>query len=537
MLRQTQLCQTQTQLRQTQTELTQTQPRRTQLRGDRRALLRISALVLGVVTLLAVVVAPSAAAHHETGIVSTSGVRGIDFRSVAHEIDGATSAVVVEAVRHGDLDDDGVEEAVVVLSYDTEHGAQWLVQAYAAGTNGTGVEAVGRTYGFTSSWEHFDRLAVRDGTIEFTVRSGAEASRDGWLEVQRWSLVQDELRLLERRSGGTVFTLDSAGPAAPPSFPEWGTRAYLDVGPGGAPRGVVVETHETKSLRVRADDPAAQVRVYEAASGRLAHQVEAGSVVSLAADRHWYIEPVTASDRWTRIELVVADQRALYAPELVVRQFETGDDLEPRRAVSLAWYELSWAHASTDIDLINGLIRGYVDGIRAEHEAAAALCPDGTDATLYVGATPELVSYDLISIRFTIASCLCEQNDEVVEESLVIDLAAGTVMAAPDLVASENIAVQAWWASFVEFQADYFGPLAVAAGTPVDLASVSLTAEGLLVSVAAADVLADAAAEDARWSITEFLAFDDYPGLVDGAIEQRARSGRDVVLPSNGCGC
>ena len=186
---------------------------------------------------------------------------------------------------------------------------------------------------------------------------------------------------------------------------------------------------------------------------------------------------------------------------------------------------------------MNGLIRGYVDGIHREHAAAAALCEDGTHATLYVGATPELVSYDLISLRFTIASCLCERNDEIVEQSIVLDLAAGTLLEVADLVTNESLASQAWWGRFAEFQADHFGPLSVAPGSPLELTSVSLTAHGLSVSVPATAISADAAADGARWSVTQFLPFEDYPGLVDPQLQQRAISGRDVELPYYGCGC
>jgi hypothetical protein len=491
--------------------------------------------VIGFVTLLpAIFAVPAADAYHQ-GTVSVGEVRGIDYRGVEHGIDWATSAIAVEAVRHGDLDGDGVEEAVVVLAYDTEHGAEWMVQAYAA--TGAGVVPAGRTHGFRSSWQHFDRLVVRDGSIEFTVRSGEVDGRDGWLEVQHWALVGDELRLLERRSGGQVLTLDTTGPAAPAVLPSWTGRSYLDVGPGGTQRGVLVETTEAKSLRLRADDPNAQVRVYDAGTRGLVGQVNAGDIVGLAGAGTWYVEPVTAADRWTRLELTVADQRALYAPELVARQYEEGQDSEPRRAVSLAWFEVDWAHGPVDLDHVNGLIRGYVDGIHREHAAAAALCEDGTHATLYVGATPELVSYDLISLRFTIASCLCERNDEIVEQSIVLDLAAGTLLEVEDLVTNESLASQAWWGRFAEFRADHFGPLSVAPGTPLELTSMSLTAHGLSVSVPAAAISADPAADGARWSVTQFLPFEDYPGLVDPQLQQRAISGRDVELPYYGCGC
>lgn len=503
---------------------------------NRRPALRWVALVVGCFALLpSIFVAPVAAAHEPVGTASAAGVRAIDFHSVEHGIDWATSAVAVEAVRHGDLDGDGAEEAIVVLAYDTDHGSEWLVQTYASA--GSTARPAGRTHGFVASWEHFDRIAVHDGVIEFTVRSGSDAGRDGWLEVQRWALVDDRLRLLERRSGGAVHTLDSVGPAAPAALPEWASRTYLDVGPGGTRRGVTIGTSEAKSLRMRADDPAAQVRLYDAATGRLMRQLDAGEIVALGGPGNWYVEPVTAADRWTRVEITVADQRALYAPELVARQFEAGNDSEPRRHISLAWYELAWTHGPSDLDRINGLIRDYVDGIVAEHEAAAALCQDGTDATLFVGATPELVSYDLVSIRFTIASCLCERNDEVVEASIVIDLAAGSLVDASELVTNEVLVSQAWWARFGEFQAQHFGPLSATPGSPLDFTSVSLTPHGLSVTVAAADIDADAAAEGARWGITEYLAFDDYPGLVDPVLEERARSGRDVELPHYGCGC
>ncbi len=509
----------------------------------RRSILRGVAFVVGLALLgPLLLVAPSASAWGPDPMSarSTSGLRGVDFRSVAHGIDRATSAVAVEAVRHGDLDGDGVDDAVVVLSYDTEYGPEWVVQTYGAGTadrGGVAAEPSGRTYGFASSWENFDRLDVRDGFIEFTVRQGAETERDGWLEVQRWALVGDELRLLERRPGGAVLTLDSVGPRAPATIAEWETRTFLDVGPGGARRGVVVEVGEAKSLRMRADDLQAQVRVYDATSGRLAHQVDAGGVVSLGADRTWYVEPVTAVDRWTRIELVVADQRALFAPELIVRQFEAGHDDSPRRSVSLSWYEVDWAHGAVDLDRVNGLIRGHIDDIRAEHEAAAADCDDGTDATLFVGATPELISYDLISLRLTIASCLCERNDEIVEESLVVDLAASTVHVAADLVTSPTAVSLAWRDQFEAFQAQHYDPVLAPTTAPLELASVSLTPMGLVVSVPAHQVLAEASAEDVGWFVTEMLTFDEYPGLVDATIEQRARSGRDVSLPYNECGC
>lgn len=402
---------------------------------------------------------------------------------------------------------------------------------------GRGVAPVGRTHGFPAAWEHFDRLVLRDGSIEFTVRSGEVDGRDGWLEVQHWALVGDSLRLLERRSGGQVLTLDSSGPAAPAVLPAWSGRSYLDVGPGGTQRGVLIETAEAKSLRMRADDPNAQVRVYDAATRSLVSQMHAGDIVALGGAGTWYVQPVTAAGRWTRLELTVADQRALYAPELVARHFEAGQDSEPRRAVSLAWFEVDWAHGPVDLEHVNGLIRGYVDEIHREHAAAAALCQDGTDATLYVGATPELISYDLISLRFTIASCLCERNDEIVEQSIAVDLAAGKLLEVEDLVTNETLASQAWWGRFAEFQADHFGPLAVAPGTPLEFTSVSLTANGLSMSVDGSAISTDAGADGARWSVTQFLAFEDVPGLVTPQLQQRAISGRDVELPYYGCGC
>lgn len=508
---------------------------------SRRPALHWLALVVGFFTLLpSVLVVPVAAAHQTVGTASAMGLRAIDFHSVEHGIDWATSAIAVEAVRHGDLDGDGAEEAVVVLSYDTDHGSQWLVQAYAAA--GASAVPTARTHGFPSAWEHFDRLMVNDGVVEFTVRTGEEPGRDGWLEAQRWALVGDDLRLLERRAGGAVHTLDSVGPAAPAVVPEWTTRSYLDVAPGGTRRGVTIEAAEPKSLRMRADDPAAQVRVYDTSTGRLVGQLDAGEIVALGGPGSWYVEPVTAADRWTRIEITLAEQRALYAPELVARQYEIGTGLEyiegvAMRHVSLAWYEVEWAHGPADLDHVNGLIRDYVEAIRAEHEAAAALCEEGTDATLFVGATPHLVSYDLVALEFSIASCLCETNDQVVERTVVIDLAAGTLYDGEDIVASQSAVSRAWWDRFGSFQAQHFGALSVPEGTPLEFTSVSLSADGLSVAVNAGDILEEAADAEWPWSITEFLPFDEYAGLVDAELELRARSGRDVELPYHGCGC
>lgn len=498
--------------------------------GDRsQSLFRLAVAILAAITALALTLVPSGAADAASSD-PTLGLRGVDFARAANDLAGAASEARLVRATHGDLDGDGDEDAAVVLSYRENDRAYWSVQAYR-NDGGVAVPA-GRTHSFSDEWEHFDRMLIAGGIVEFTVASG-QAQPTGWLTTNRWDLIGGDLRLLETIGSGSLVTLTRGG--SQPSVPEYWTTTYIDLAPDAVEASFRFSTAERESVQLQSDDPTAAVRVYSAQTGDLITVLDTSAVATLPAGGSWIGVPNVSSDRSVRLLLSVADQRALYAPQLSVRMRESGSESsEPHRSVSLAWHEVTWAHGDVDVDRVNAQIRSFVDEIEREHLAAAAGCPGDTDATLYVGSTPQLISYDLVSFEFSIASCLCEENDEVRYRSLTIDLSSGNVLNADDVLPGGTAAASTlWWNEVIEHR-DWIveSDLHQRLGTPVTFSSVSVNPWGVELTVRGSDL-----ANDITGPVTVHAGWEELDGIVDPNLAIRAASGQDVQLPSEGCGC
>lgn len=431
----------------------------------------------------------------------------------------------VDDVHYGDVTGDGFDDAIVSVRQGHWSGDPYpFVQVYAI-TDGL-LEFWGSSYSSYASDGGIAEVVVRDGLINLEHWNWDRST----ISTSSWAVMASESYLQRIEGSGERVWVDLAGRTDIVEVEARGDHLRATVSSDGS--GVFAFTSQAGwavAPSVRSGD--VTVRVRSASTGEFVGDVASGEELVLVRPGRYTAELISTRPTATTVDIDVADQRTLRAPEWEPAMEFAAAHVEGRRVYQRYWPTFTSSHGVAGVEGANAAIEAAMNDIRARYETEVAKCTNPAAVTQTVHYFPTLISYDLVGFDISESWTTCNGDHQFANHSLILDMNTGTEVPGRAVVDLDAASFQGAWKQRI-IKNGWLEDLTESDIEIVAFEEFSVHAWGVGIGAS----MRFGGEDVGHWY--ERYTFDELDGVIDESFVIRAASGSTALIPfTEGCGC